>query len=168
MPLDEKQEASIDTCVVSHTNLSTAESSPIVEFRCVIRRAKICRHPRLKHCQKYWVNIVVYWSPITTVSRHFVEQVALLNVRENPHSPAPRMETGEPLWELLAGIVIVMHSQTDLFKVVAALHPPGGFTSRLNRRQKKANQNPNDRNKNQQFDLRKTAKSFHDSLQTCL
>jgi hypothetical protein len=44
-----------------------------------------------------------------------------------------------------------MNRQADLLEVVGALHPPGSFSGRLNRRKQKANQDGDDRNHHQKL-----------------
>jgi len=48
-------------------------------------------------------------------------------------------------------IVKIMDRKTDLLKMVRTLHPSRRFTSRLDCRQKKRNQNSDDRNDNKKF-----------------
>ena len=54
--------------------------------------------------------------------------------------------------ERVVSVVIVLERQTDLFQVVRALHAARRFASRLNRREKKPDQDADDRDNDQQFD----------------
>jgi hypothetical protein len=58
----------------------------------------------------------------------------------------------------LTGIVIRLQSEGDLFLFVGTRRTPCGFTSGLNGRQKKGDQNADDRNDNEKFDKGKSAR----------
>jgi hypothetical protein len=45
-----------------------------------------------------------------------------------------------------------VEAKSELFEVVAALHPTGGLARRLHRRQQQRNENADDRNDHQQLD----------------
>ena len=55
----------------------------------------------------------------------------------------------------LQGVVIVVHADTDLVKVVVTRHAPGRLARRLHGRQQKRNQNPDDCDSHQKFNKRK-------------
>jgi len=54
------------------------------------------------------------------------------------------------------GIVIVVQCQSKLPQMILTSHPPCRFTSCLNCRQKKSDQNTDDRNNDEEFNQSKT------------
>jgi hypothetical protein len=51
--------------------------------------------------------------------------------------------------------VVIVHGQSKLLEIVAALHTTGGFACRLYGWEQQSNKNANDRNYDQQFNERK-------------
>ena len=67
----------------------------------------------------------------------------------------PRRQPGR--WQTTIGGFEVMDRQSQLTNIVAALHTPRRFTSRLNGWQQQSHQDADDRNNDQQLDERKSS-----------
>lgn len=68
------------------------------------------------------------------------------------------VEERVPRREGIVRVVIAVHRQADLLHVVRALHPPRGFSSRLNRRQEQSDQNADDSDDDKEFDEGETGR----------
>ena len=71
-------------------------------------------------------------------------------------------------WETFPYVVVVVHGQAQLLQPIRALHSSCGLAGRLNRRQEKCHQDPNNGNHHQQFDqgegLTPSSSYFHGNL----
>ena len=98
-----------------------------------------------------------------------VSEVRLFNIRPKVHHPcltSLSIAVGRSLGEFSVGVVKSMGGQCPLLDMVGTLHSSGCFASRLNGRQKQANQNSNNRNNYQEFHQREALapvqqSSFH-------
>ena len=61
------------------------------------------------------------------------------------------------VWQVVANVVIVVHSERQLFEVVRALHSSRGFARRLYGRQKEPDENADNRDNDEQLDERKAS-----------
>jgi hypothetical protein len=68
-------------------------------------------------------------------------------------------ENPTPWRDVTVSIVVIVKRQRPLLDMVGTLHSPRRFTSRLNGRQKKGDQNADDRNNDKKFDERKASKA---------
>ena len=78
-------------------------------------------------------------------------QVLTFNKRIKISKEGPAIGTQLQRGKSSPGIVEVVNSDTNLLEVIGTLHTPCRFPGRLNRRQKKGNQNTNDGNNDQKF-----------------
>src|SRR5439155_21408011 len=87
--------------------------------------------------------------------------VVLLDIRKNRHLP----RAVAAIVGIVGGlrrqpsevVVIAVHGEAELLEVVAAFHAVGRLADFLNRRQKQADQDRDDRNDHQKLNKRKTA-----------
>src|SRR6516225_128005 len=88
-------------------------------------------------------------------------KIVLLHEGQHKDNPAPPVvrpvvpvSVAEPAaWrELLKGVVIIVHGQSNLLEIVLALHAVGGFANLLHGGQQQAYQDGNDGNHHQQLD----------------
>lgn len=71
----------------------------------------------------------------------------------NAELPTTKPTHTEPvIRKRLVGVVVVVQGKGKLPDLVRALHPASRFTSRLNGRKQKGDQNPDDRNNDEEFD----------------